>query len=201
MNDQKNAAIAYVSLIDLCVKAKRYKEALNYYNYAITLAQPNNLLSSLKDAELCASEAFEKIGDPKNALLHYKSYIMLRDSIFNEENTRKTVKAEMNFEFAKKEAEIKLEQEKKEAIAAAESKKQKVILWSVSGILLLVLFFAVYAYRSFLQKKKANEAISHQKHIIEEKQREILDSIHYAKRIQRALITSETYISRHVRKN
>ena len=37
-----------------------------------------------------------------------------------------------------------------------------------------------------------------QKHIIEEKQKEILDSIYYAKRIQTALITSEKYIERNL---
>ena len=36
--------------------------------------------------------------------------------------------------------------------------------------------------------------------MIEEKQKEILDSIHYAKRIQTALLTSEKYIERNLNK-
>ena len=48
----------------------------------------------------------------------------------------------------------------------------------------------------YLQKQKANIQLEHQKYIVEEKQKEILDSIHYAKRIQTALITSERYISK-----
>jgi len=110
------------------------------------------------------------------------------------------VRLEMNFEFDKKEAAAKLEQEKKEAVAVAESKKQKIIIWSVCGILLLVLFFAVFAYRSYLQKQKANVEITAQKHIIEEKQKEILDSIYYARRIQRSLLTSEGYIEKSLNK-
>jgi hypothetical protein len=35
--------------------------------------------------------------------------------------------------------------------------------------------------------------------LLEEKQKEILDSIHYAKRIQRTLLPSETYIGRHIK--
>src|SRR5205814_1758182 len=104
------------------------------------------------------------------------------------------------FEFDKKEAAAKLEQEKKEAVAAAESKKQKIIIWSACGILLLVISFAVFAYRSFLQKQKANVEITKQKEIIEEKQKEILDSIRYAKKIQTALITSENYIEKNLNK-
>jgi hypothetical protein len=37
-----------------------------------------------------------------------------------------------------------------------------------------------------------------QKATVEEKQNEILDSIHYAKRIQTALITSEFYFSKNL---
>jgi cell division protein FtsL len=48
-------------------------------------------------------------------------------------------------------------------------------------VLVLVMVFAVYVYRSFLQKKKINIEITQQKRIIEEKQKEILDSIYYAR--------------------
>ncbi|MGZ4038427.1 MAG: hypothetical protein ACXVPQ_11405, partial [Bacteroidia bacterium] len=87
-------------------------------------------------------------------------------------------------------------QEKKEAVAKAESKKQKIVIMGVSGILLVVVAFAIFVYRSYLQKQKANIEITRQKEIIEEKQKEILDSIHYARRIQAALFTPETYIAR-----
>ena len=42
--------------------------------------------------------------------------------------------------------------------------------------------------------------INKQKVILEQKQKEILDSIHYAKRIQKALISSEFYISKELKK-
>ncbi len=106
----------------------------------------------------------------------------------------------MQYEFDKKEAATKLEQEKKEVIALAERKKQTIILWSICGILVLVIAFAIFAYRSYKHKQKANEAITKQKELIEEKQKEILDSIRYAKRIQTALITSEKYIERNLNK-
>jgi len=37
--------------------------------------------------------------------------------------------------------------------------------------------------------------VEHQKQIVDEKQREILDSIHYARRIQMALIPSEKIVA------
>ena len=44
------------------------------------------------------------------------------------------------------------------------------------------------------------DLISLQKEIIEVKQKEILDSIHYAKRIQTTLLPSNKYIERHLDK-
>jgi hypothetical protein len=63
-------------------------------------------------------------------------------------------------------------------------------------IAMALLVFAVF--RGYSQKKKANAEISRQKEIIEEKQKEIIDSIRYAKRIQNALITSEKYVERNL---
>jgi hypothetical protein len=89
---------------------------------------------------------------------------------------------------------------KKEAISLAEQKKQKVIIYSVSAVLVLVIGFAFFVYRSFLEKKRANIEIGQQKTIIEQKQKEIIDSIQYAKRIQVALLTPERYIERNLKR-
>ncbi len=48
--------------------------------------------------------------------------------------------------------------------------------------------------------QKAAEQISEQKHLVEEKQKEILDSIHYAKRIQNSLLPTDKYIERILKK-
>ena len=59
----------------------------------------------------------------------------------------------------------------------------------------------IFSIRSFIQKKKDNfiiteqkEAVELQKQIIEEKNREVHDSITYAKRIQSAILPSDNTI-------
>ena len=78
------------------------------------------------------------------------------------------------------------------------------------GGLFLVLVFAAFMFNRVkitLKQKKIIEAarneiavqketVEKQKELVEEKQKEILDSIRYAKRIQTALLTSEKYIGR-----
>lgn len=75
----------------------------------------------------------------------------------------------------------------------------------MSGGLLLVLILAIVVYRGSKQKQKANnqllaknEIIEAQKHIVEEKQKEIIDSINYAKRIQQSQLPTEKYITKSI---
>ena len=193
-------AVNLTNVGSIYLDQNRPDEARIQFEKALQLAVELENLDEIKILNEFLSKVYEKKGDWKKALKYYKIFILSRDSLVNEDNTKKTVRLEMNFEFDKKEASAKLEDEKKEAIAIAESKKQKIIIWSVSGILVLVFGFAIFAYRSFLQKQKANLEILKQKAIIEIKQKEILDSIHYAKRIQNALMASEKYIDKSLSK-
>ncbi len=182
------------------LKLGKQKQALEFALKGREIGQEIGSLEMLKEASEALYQVAEASGDLIKALAYYKDFISYRDSLMNEENTKATVRAQMNYEFEKKEAATRLEQEKKEAIAEAEKRKQRIILLAISGFGLLVLCFAIFAYRSFLQKKKANLEISRQKELIEEKQKEILDSIHYAKRIQTALLPHEKYVQRNLKR-
>ena len=88
-----------------------------------------------------------------------------------------------------------------------EIRKGKVIMWLAGAVIVVVLVFFDYMWRSRQKQKEANRLLSQknreieaQKKVVEEHQKEILDSIHYASRIQRALITSERYIDKSLRK-
>lgn len=81
---------------------------------------------------------------------------------------------------------------------------QKKYLFVIIAFVELIMIISIIAF--FRQKKLKElvnlrkEEIEKQKHLIEEKQKEILDSIRYAKRIQTALLTSEKYIDRSLNK-
>ncbi|MCW3077330.1 MAG: hypothetical protein JWO32_1939 [Bacteroidetes bacterium] len=139
-------------------------------------------------------------GDNEQAFRHFKNYIVYRDSLHALENKKNILQAELKHEFLKKEETARLEREKQELLSAAENKKQQVLIWCIAGIVLLALFILKFIRRSLAQKKKISLAITFQKDLIEDKQKEILDSIHYAKRIQMVLLPSEKYIEREIQK-
>ena len=71
----------------------------------------------------------------------------------------------------------------------------------MAGLLVLVGVFAAFMFNRFRITKRQKNIIEKQKVLVDkayeelhEKNKEVMDSIRYAKRIQTALITSEKYI-------
>jgi len=192
---KEGTATAYNNLALADTLVKNYTEALDYATRGLEIAKKIGNLELVKDAESALSGIYRLKGDDAKALIHYKAFIATRDSLFSNQSTKKMVMEEMNYDFDKKQAEEKAAQDKKDALQQEETRKQRVTIYFVSGILLLVLGFAAFAYRSNLQRKKTNKELSikNQKielayNIIEEKNHEITDSINYAKRIQHAIL-------------
>lgn len=86
------------------------------------------------------------------------------------------------------------------------SQRESMLFYSVIGLIMfgVLTFFTI---RSSILRKAANKKleeqnklIAEQKHIVEEKQKEIIDSIKYARRIQQALITNNAYIEKTLKK-
>jgi tetratricopeptide (TPR) repeat protein len=180
-------------------KAKQFAKAESFMKEALSVSSEMGAINIEKDHHEFLSNLYEAIGKHQLALYHYKRHVELRDSIFNEENQKALVEKEMQYEYEKKEAELNAEQEKKEAIALAEKKRQQLFMYLIGAIAVAIAIIALVVYRSLNITKKQKELIEHQKQLVEEKQKEILDSIHYAKRIQQALITPELYIERKLR--
>jgi serine phosphatase RsbU (regulator of sigma subunit)/tetratricopeptide (TPR) repeat protein len=161
------------------------------YVLAVKISTPE---VAMKSAEVLVG-AFEKKGGAKKALFYSKRLKMLSDSLNSAENTKKQTELFLQYQFDKEKEKANIVQEQKDAIAAAETRKQNIIIWSGAGILLLVIGFALFVYRSYRQKQKANDIITEQKKIVEEKNREITDSINYARNIQVAMLPTENAIN------
>jgi signal transduction histidine kinase len=81
-------------------------------------------------------------------------YILFRDSMFNEESTKKSLQLQMQYEFDKKETITKASQDKKDAVSKTEIKTQKIIRnFSYAGTL-AVFGFAGYGFYRFRRRKR-----------------------------------------------
>jgi uncharacterized membrane-anchored protein YhcB (DUF1043 family) len=106
---------------------------------------------------------------------------------------------ETKYETAGKQKEIEILKKDNDLQQLQNSKNRTVIICLTSGFVVLALMLFLI-FRQYKEKKKVNQQLAHKNDIIEEKQKEILDSIKYARRIQSALITSEKYIDKNLTK-
>ena len=188
----------------LFITQKKYVEARDYLNRGLEMAGKigDKEGSKTNYFNLAYIDSAEK--DYKRSFEHYKMYVLYRDSLQNEEETKKQTQNEMQYEFDKKQTADSIknsEQVKQENIKHEQEIGQQRI-YTLGGIIGFVLMLAVagVSFRAFKNKQKTNVIISHQKQLVEEKQKEILDSIHYAKRIQNSLLPPEKYIHKNLNK-
>jgi len=144
------------------------------------------------------NDVYDKMHKPIQAYQAYKKYVQLKDSINSDASQKAFMKHEMSFEFEKKEEIAKAEQERKDAIAQADAKRQQLIIYSVSAGLLLVMVLVVIVYRNLQTNKKKNKIIEEQKALVEHKNKEITDSINYAKRLQEAILPPLNLVKEHL---
>jgi len=85
----------------------------------------------------------------------------------------------------------------------AQLKQEKTQRFALYGGLLLVVAFLGFVFNRFKITQKQKVIIEQQKVLVddafnhlEEKNKEVMDSIRYAKRIQTALMTNENYINK-----
>ena len=191
IGDKKGIATSYSNIAANYLKQKKFLFALSYADSSLAISKEVGYPENIRNAERILAKIDSARGNYAGAFEHYKQYIVYRDSL-NNENTRKaSIKSQLNYEFDKKEAIIKEQQDKERAIANEKDRFQQIVIWSVITGFLLVLVFVVFIFRTLKTTRL-------QKAIIEEKQKEILDSIHYAKRIQTSLLPSEKYIERNL---
>jgi serine phosphatase RsbU (regulator of sigma subunit) len=188
INDRNSYAGSYMNLASVYKDMWKFNESRAYFNNALSLAKELGSKEDIRDSYFGLAELDSITGNFNGAFNNYKLYVMYRDSVHNDENTNEMLKSQMNFDFEKKQAIEKAEQEKKEALHKAELSKQRTqrnALFAGVGLLMLL---AIVSYRSFLNKKKSHAELELKNKIIEEKNKDITDSINYAKQIQQAIL-------------
>ena len=131
--------------------------AIAHCKEGLDLAAEAGTLKEQQEACACLYQVYRGNGRAQEALGFYEQMVALRDSMFNEENTKKLTQLEMQYEFDKKEAATQAEQEKKDAVAAQELRRQKLVRNGFMGGFALVAVFAgiFLTQRNRIGKEKA----------------------------------------------
>jgi len=193
---------SYISLGQTYLEMKKYEEALEYFGKGLEIGKELGAKERQKNSYSGIATAYEEMNDAKNAYKYRLLFTAMKDSIYNDELSEQIAGMQTKYETEKKEQQIAL-LNKEQEIKSAALGRQEAIIWSAAFILLVVLGSGAFVYNRLKVAKRQKRIIELQKvhterafHQLHEKNTEVLDSIYYARRIQRALITPERYIER-----
>jgi serine phosphatase RsbU (regulator of sigma subunit) len=181
----------------------RTKQAIEMFRRNETLHWEYGLNRQLGMVYSSLAGAYFTAGDYKKAYEYEHKGSLLKDTIYQETTSEKIAEMEAVYQNEKKEKEIQLKNQElvgKEAMIR-EQNLQKMLFAGGSIVLLGV---GVLLYRGNRMKRKANnllvfqkQEIIQQKEIIETKNKDITDSIQYAKRLQEAVLPIESQLSKY----
>jgi serine phosphatase RsbU (regulator of sigma subunit) len=177
---------------------KDYPAAKKHFDKVYQTAQIKVDRSYSVEIELAASILDSVFGNHKSSLAHYKKYIYLRDKFNSEDLSKQASKDSFQEQFEKQKLEAKAEQDIKDKSAKEEQQQQQFIIFTVALILLIVLIFSALLFKRFRLTNKQKGIIEQQKHLVEEKHKEITDSINYAERIQKTFLASNDLLNQHL---
>ena len=175
--------------VDYMIYFKQYHKALEYLQKNVSSFQQSKISMRFYYEKL--TYVYEMLGDYKNAHNANTEQFRLQREISDDNTTRAIANAE-----AQKAAEVeRIKLEESEKVFAAEKKHLKTISIALGfGLGLVVLVVALF-YRMWKIKRNANKILSEKNDLLSQQKNEIMSSIRYAERIQRAAIPSQNDVS------
>lgn len=196
----------------------KIQEAINNAEKSLTLSKELGYPSIIILPSNLLAKIYAKTGNYKKAFEMKSLFIQMSDSTKNEKNKQLTIQKDYQYGYEKKAIADSLKNIQTHKVFAAQMDYEKTKrMYLYIGIVLIALFAGLIYNRLRISKKQKliiefqktevdkqreladqrRELAEEQKLIIQNKQKEILDSIHYASRIQQAMLTSNEYISSH----
>jgi len=205
VNAMLNLVMAYAS-------KKDYKKAILIGEECLALAKELENPRLIESGSNQLYKLYKLTGNSEKAFNTYVLYISMRDSLMSTENQKAAIEAEIKYNFDKKMLADSLSNaakiENENIRHLEEIKTQKTYTYGGFIGLALMLVVAGVSFKAYKDKQKANVLITEQKqivelqkHLVEEKQKEILDSITYAKRLQEAILPPQGIVNKYLPEN
>ena len=197
IGDSSSMVLFENNLANILIDEKKYDEAESLLLNALKISQKLGAGENVLKIYQSLTGLYIQKKDPIKANSYFDKYRQTKDSVFSIETSLQFSEAQTKFEVEKKDLELA-----KNKAEIDTEKNKRYITYGALVFFISLLIIAIWAFR---QKKKsailletknnqlenANHEISYQKEQLSEKQKEIVDSINYAKKIQTALLASE----------
>lgn len=189
MNDKLGLTNDYSNLAELYEEAKDFPKAKAYLDSARVVTSELQSKKAIADLYLKYSDWHEQQKQFEKSLEYFKLATAIIDSLSDVERNKQAEEAQAKYETNEKDKEIQLLNKDKDLQNIALEKQTTQRNAFIIGFV-LVLALVIFVYRGYREKKRDNIIIESQKTLVEEKNKDITDSINYAKRIQEAILPS-----------
>jgi len=213
-----------INQLNFSLETFRAKCYLNIGNAYLKMSQVDSALANLArgkhQAELVnikyemsqiyqsMADGYTKKGKLNDAIIYLNKFVQYKDSFLGEQVNQQVSVISSQFESNLKRIEEKARLEKEmletQQVEERHSAQRKLL----GSIIIAVSLLGGIMVFAFMRKKKDNKMlqaqkteIEEQKVILEVKNKEILDSINYAKRIQNALFSSKDFLNQYLKEN
>lgn len=201
IDDKKGISLAYFRIGDVYLQQLKLIESENFIQLSIKTAMAIGDKEILMEDYNLLYQIYAVKKDYKRALGYHKIFKAYADSIKNENTTKVVEELSVRYETEKKEKENELLQRNNE-IKTLTIQKQRNFGLFLFGVIALAMLIGIILYLMYRSKQKTNKIISNknkllheqniqignQKKEIEHKNKNLTDSIVYAKRIQDAML-------------
>jgi tetratricopeptide (TPR) repeat protein len=214
INSRQAIADALEKLSTHYIGEKKFDQALGLSLRSLSIGQELGYPEIIRASSSRLIHIYRGKKDFKNAIHYFKLFVKMRDSIENESNRKVSIRFQLKYDFEKKAAADSVIRSKETEVKNVELLKQKAILkakrnqqYALFGGLLLVCLLSIFMFNRWRLTQKQKHIIEEQKlhmdeqkMLVDQKQKEIIDSIHYALRIQKAQLPSERKIALNLQK-
>ena len=197
LEDKSGMAEILLNMGELHSLQGRYDDAVDAVGKCLVIASE----LGEKDKVMKCYEIMAKLNykrkNYQEAYDYYELFNQFKDTLISDQTSKQIIEMQTKYETDKKESEIELLTKGKE-IQNVELARQTTQRNGFIAGFVLMLALAGVSYHNYRNKRKAHAEIALQKAIVDEKNKDILDSINYAKRIQQALLKEEEHVSAHL---
>ena len=206
---------SYTTLSELYYIENNLLIAKKYGELSLELVEDKQYIELKANSFDVLSKIYLKLNRHELALTYRENSQLLNDSFYRIDNTEALAEAEIKYEYDKKaysDSLINLQKQRvfdaSLEVKNAELKSQNRITNGIIFILFLIVVFSIILWLRFQKNQQEKDLIKEQKNImdeayieleenkieIEKKNKEIIDSIYYARYIQRALYPDEDHM-------
>ncbi len=204
IGNTREEATAAIDIAQVYKEKNNFRESIAYYKKAEKIAEETEELDVLSQVYQGLYECEKATKQYEKALLSYEKFMTIFRELNKEKNLEEVNKKAIEFEFNKRSVRDSIANADKQKITdakleanKAQIQKDKILKMALGfGLALFLVFVIIILNRlNIIRKQKQiiedkNQQTQIQKEEIEIKNKEILDSINYAKRIQDGLLAN-----------